>query len=113
MLEIRAIMNSPMEEILAFKTCCSLRAFDQNLEILIKNKGEHPIRVPSYFDLQGSYGTQRIDTLLPAGEQRIDPGGIIAFYCYMDDAQWAMSETLVFYDSTEKEYKIPVVHEAD
>jgi hypothetical protein len=32
-LFIRPIMNSSVEEIFAFKTCCGLRVFDQNLEI--------------------------------------------------------------------------------
>ncbi len=31
MLEIHPIMNSAVEEIFGFKTCCGLRAFDQNL----------------------------------------------------------------------------------
>jgi hypothetical protein len=71
------------------------------------------VRVPSYVDLKGSYGTRRIDTLMPAGDQRIEPGGIIAFYCFMDEALWRVSERMVFYDSRGKEYEIPVIHEAD
>ncbi len=39
MLEIRFIMNSPVEDILAFKTCCGLKMFDQNLEIQLINQG--------------------------------------------------------------------------
>ena len=57
MLEISAAMNSGVEEIFAFKTCCGARAFDQNLEILIKNRGIDPVVVPSYCDLRGIRGT--------------------------------------------------------
>ncbi len=53
MLEIRPIMNSAMEEILAFKTCCGLKMFDQNLEILIRNTGNDPVTIPSCFRLEG------------------------------------------------------------
>ena len=56
MLEIRIIMNSSVEDILAFKTCCSLKMFDQNLEIHVANQGTGPVTVPSYFDLEGESG---------------------------------------------------------
>ena len=42
-LFIRPIMNSSVEEIFAFKTCCGMRVFDQNLEILITNQNDYPI----------------------------------------------------------------------
>ena len=53
MLEIKPIMNSSAEDILSFKTCCSLNAWDQNLEIHVKNIGNRTVVVPSYFDLEG------------------------------------------------------------
>ena len=39
MLNIKCIMNSAVEDILAFKTCCGLKMFDQNLEIHLTNQG--------------------------------------------------------------------------
>ena len=42
MLEIHIIMNSAVEDILAFKTCCGLKVMDQNLEIHVKNSGIAP-----------------------------------------------------------------------
>ena len=63
MLEIRINMNSEVEEVLAFKTCCNLKMADQNLEILIENKGISPVVVPSYFDLEGDGDPLRIHPL--------------------------------------------------
>jgi len=112
MLNIRIIMNSPVEDILAFKTCCSLKMFDQNLEVHVTNRGAAPVTVPSYFDLQGERGFhQRIDTLTPPGEQQIGAGEIIAFYCYMDEALWNRSRRMVFHDSEGNEYPVDIVHE--
>jgi hypothetical protein len=109
-LKITPIMNSSAEEILAFKTCCSLNAWDQNLEIMVKNNGSRPVVVPSYFDLEGDDGVKRIDTLMPNGEQKIDPGRFISFYCFMDEQVWKHAKRLVFFDTKGNTYPrdIPV-----
>lgn len=106
MLEISAIMNSAVEEIFAFKTCCGARTFDQNLEILIKNRGIRPVVVPSYCDLHGTQGTRRITTLMPNGDQQIRPGEVKAFYCMMDEDLWNESSELVFYDREANAYSV-------
>ena len=106
MLEISAFMNSAVEDIFAFKTCCGMRAFDQNLEIHVKNVGENPVVVPSHFDLQGAWGSRRINTLMPNGDQQILPGEIKAFYCTMDDAIWREAREMVFYDSDKNSYPV-------
>ncbi len=111
MLEINANMNSAVEDIFAFKTCCGARAFDQNLEILIKNRGSRPVVVPSYFDLHGIRGSSRITTLMPNGDQQILPGEIKAFYCMMDEVLWKEARELVFYDREANVYPIGVQHE--
>ncbi len=108
MLEIRIIMNSPVEDILAFKTCCGLRMWDQNLEILVSNRGERDIVVPSHFDLEGDFGSRRVETLTPHGEKCIKPGEIIAFYCYLDEAIWATARRLVFHDSEGNPYAVAI-----
>ncbi len=104
MLEIRPIMNSSIEDVFAFKTCCSIRVWDQNLEIQLKNVGDRAVVVPSYMDLEGEHGSTRINTLMPAGEHRIEPGEIKAFYCYMDETLWNRSRRLILYDSEGNKY---------
>jgi hypothetical protein len=108
MLKIRAIMDSPVQEILGFKACCALRMFDQNLEILVTNVSDEEIRVPSHFDLKGERGWQRVDALLPYGEQPIPPGNTIAFYCMMDDKEWKAAQEIVFYDSLGNAYSTAI-----
>ncbi len=99
-------MNSDVEDILAFKTCCNLKMFDQNLEIHITNQGNRPIRVPSYFDLETMNTTKRISTLTPAGEHLLHPGELMAFYCYMDETLWDQARRLIFYDAQGNRYPV-------
>jgi len=107
-LQIKAIMNSAVEDVLAFRTCCSLKVFDQNLEVHITNQGERYVKVPSYFDLVGKFGTQRVDTLIPHGEHSLAPGQTIAFYCTMDENHWEKSRQMVFYDNQGNEYSTDI-----
>ncbi len=110
MLEIRINMNSPMEHVLSFKTCCGLNLFEQNLEILVTNRGNKDIVVPSYFDLEGDHGLKRIHTLVPPGEHRIEPGDVMAFYCFMDETRWNTSRNLVLYDNQGNRYSFSISH---
>jgi hypothetical protein len=107
-LEIRVNMNSEVEDILAFKTCCNLQMADQNLEILIENKGSSPVVIPSYFDLEGEDDPLRIQTLIPSGDQTIPPGEVIAFYCQMDESLWQQSQRLVMFDSDGNRYPVDI-----
>jgi len=106
LLEIRVFMNSSIEEILNFKTCCGPGVCDQNLEVHLTNTGDRPIVVPSRFDLIGDSGTRRIDYLTPNGHQEIPPGETIAFYCQMDEGRWNAAWRLVFYDREGHEYPL-------
>jgi hypothetical protein len=110
MLKIRYIMNSDVEEILAFRTCCNLKMFDQNLEIHITNQGEKPVQLPSYFDLETLTETKRITTLTPSGEQVLPPGEMKAFYCFMDESLWAQARTMTFYDTSGNGYSINIIY---
>jgi hypothetical protein len=101
-------MNTPTEEILEFRSCCNIRAFDQNLEIHVTNRSDHTVGVPSYFDLKTEQESQRIETLMPHGEQRIGPGETIAFYCTMDEKQWNAAQKMVFYDSEGNGYSVNI-----
>jgi hypothetical protein len=106
LLKIRYIMNSDVEDVLAFKTCCNLKMFDQNLEIHITNRGDRPIRVPSHFDLETRQATHRINTLTPSGEHLLHPGELMAFYCYMDEPLWDQAQRLTFYDTEGHQYPV-------
>jgi hypothetical protein len=108
-LFIRPIMNSSVEEIFAFKTCCGMRVFDQNLEIQITNQNDYPVYVQSYFELLDSSGVHRVETLMPHGMQRIASGETIAFYCTMDESLWARAEKIVFHDIEGKEYSLELI----
>ncbi len=105
MLEIKIIMDSSVEDVLAFKTCCGLKAFDQNLEIHVINKGARPITIHSYFDLEGPGFFARVDNLMPQGPQRIMAGEIKGFYCFMDKEVWKKAATLTFYDLKENRHE--------
>ncbi|MBC8417555.1 MAG: hypothetical protein KJ573_03785 [Proteobacteria bacterium] len=113
MLAIHPIMNSAVEDIFGFKTCCGMRAFDQNLEIHVKNVGEHPVVVSSYFDMKGAWGSRRMNTLMPGGGQRILPGEIKAFYCTMDEVLWNEARGIVFYDSEANAYPVELKRAAE
>jgi hypothetical protein len=106
MLEIRPIMNTPTEEIFEFRSCCNIRAFDQNLEIHVTNRSDHTVGVPSYFDLKTGQESRRMETLMPHGEQLIGPGETIAFYCTMDEKQWNVAQQMTFYDSEGNRYSV-------
>jgi len=109
LLKIHYIMNSAMEDILAFKTCCGLKMFDQNLEIHLTNQGKSPVIVPGYFDLETNEGIKRIETLTPPGEQAIKPGEITAFYCSMDETLWNKARVITFYDKEGNKYSAPII----
>lgn len=109
-LKIHCIMNSAMEDILAFKTCCGLKMFDQNLEIHLTNQGDDPLTVPSYCDLKTDEGIKRIATLTPAGEHRLRPGELMAFYCSMDETLWEKVKGMTFYDKEGNGYSVSVNH---
>lgn len=108
MLEIRFIMDSPVEEVLGFKTCCGLKAFDQNLEILVRNIGFTSVRVRGYFDLRGVYGEYRMNAVIPPEGFSIEPGDVRALYCYMDETLWKKSTRLILYDSDDNEYQTDI-----
>jgi hypothetical protein len=113
-LEIRPIMNSAVEEILGFKTCCGMRAFDQNLEILVTNRGDRPVVLLSRFDLVSEGGVHGVETLIPPGRQSIQPGQTLSFYCTMDESRWAAARGMVFQDIEGNPYAVglpPTVQE--
>ena len=107
-LEIQPIMNSAVEEVFDFKTCCGMRVFDQNLEIRITNRKNHPVYVQSFFDLIDAEISLRIETLMPHGTRRIEPGETVAFYCTMDESRWKKARRIVFHDTAGNRYAVDV-----
>lgn len=103
-LEVRAVMNSAVEEVFGFRSCCGMRAFDQNLEIRIANTGSRPVTLQSHMDLKGHEGVHRVRNLMPHGELRIPPGDVRAFYCTMDEKRWEKVQEIVLYDREGREH---------
>jgi len=101
-------MNSAVEEIFAFKTCCGFKVFDQNLEIRITNHGDAPVRMRDYFDLNLASEIRRIGTLFPPGELPVGTGETRAFYCTMDENLWSKAESLSLYDRDGTRYECTV-----
>jgi hypothetical protein len=110
MLDIRLNMNSAVEDVLNFKTCCGLQAQDQNLEILVSNRGDAPVELPARFDLEVAGQTLHFAHLMPAQGIRVEPGAVQAFYCQMDEALWAKAERIVLFDRADGFYPVPIVH---
>lgn len=107
MLSVKPIMNSCVEAIFGFKTCCGLRAFDQNLEFLVTNQGPATVRVPSRCDLRGDWGSHGVEALMPYGVHALAPGQTMAFYCAMDEQLWLRSDEVVFFDDQGNQYACP------
>ena len=104
MLDVKIILNSYMEDVLAFK-CCGLP--DQNLEMHIYNNDDHLVTVSGTFILENEKGRLTCNHLFPPWEQRIQPGDAVAFYCYMDESVWNRYTTLAISDRDGNVYRFP------
>ncbi len=102
MLDVKIIMNSAMEEVLGFK-CCGLP--NQNLEMHIRNIGDHPVTVSGSFDLENEKETLSCNHLFPPWEQTIPPKEAVAFYCSMDESVWDRYQTLTISDTEGHVYR--------
>ena len=102
MLEIKVIMNSSIEEVLAFK-CCHL--MDQNLEIHLKNSSQELVTIPSSCELVNEEGRFIIDYLYPQGGYTIHPGETVAYYCSLSDAVFEKYQSIVFRDTLGREHR--------
>ena len=109
-LEISLIMDSSVGDVFAFKTCCGLKADDQNLEIQLKNTSNGAVNIPSRMELIGPGETKIVDNLMPHGLLKIAPGEIKAFYCQMDPVQWGAARAVVFFDDAGNRYTTPIAH---
>jgi hypothetical protein len=105
MVTVKAIMNTSMEDILAFK-CCSLP--NQNLEIHVINASEKAVVVNNWFYLKNDRETLKVENLYPPHPVTVHPNDISAFYCNMDENTWERYKTLVMIDTEGKEYSTSI-----
>ncbi|MFO7963451.1 MAG: hypothetical protein R6U50_05975 [Desulfobacterales bacterium] len=102
MIKLNIIMNTNMEEVLAFK-CCSLP--DQNLEVQIKNTAPHPITIQNFFVLRNDDRMLKVEHVYPPRNQKIDPNDMGAFYCSMDENVWQNYNVLEVMDTEGNTYR--------
>ncbi|MCX7636053.1 MAG: hypothetical protein N2Z74_09970 [Syntrophales bacterium] len=110
MIAVRLNMNSPVAEIFNFKTCCGVRVFDANLEILVENRSSRPAVLMSRFDLMGDYGQRHFANVLPPGLLPLAPGEVKALYCCMDEELWRRSHCLTLYDEGGNPLTVTIDH---
>jgi len=103
-LKIQVITDSPMQDIFAVK-CCSFKLLDQNLEVIVTNTGDTPVRVRSHFDVIGPWGTNRIENLIPQGDPVIEPDCSTSFYCYLDEVRQSEMKAIVMHDADGMTYR--------
>jgi hypothetical protein len=101
MVKINIIMNTSMEEVLAFK-CCSLP--DQNLEVQIENNLDHPVEICNFLVLKNDNESLKVEHVYPPWHQRVVPHDICAFYCNMDENIWKRYNSLEVVDTNGNVY---------
>ncbi len=104
MLTIKVIMNSCMEEVLAFK-CCNIP--NQNLEMHVRNVGDRPVTVLSRFSLENDRAVWDYGLLFPPWEQTLAPGEAVAYYCSMDPLLWEQYAVISLFDKEGRVYRFP------
>lgn len=102
MLALRVIMNSPMEEILAFK-CCSIP--NQNLEMHVRNRGDRSITITPRFVLENERNCWECAHLFPPWEQTLAPGEAAAYYCSMPPPLWEQFTAISIFDREGNAYR--------
>ena len=107
MVTLNIIMNTSMEDILAFK-CCALP--NQNLEVHVVNGSEKPVMMKSCFYLKNDAETLKVENIYPPIHQTIGPKDIAAFYCSMDESQWEKFHTLQMEDAEGNVYQKAISH---
>lgn len=109
MLTIKPLMNSCVEDVLAFKTCCGLQMNDQNLELHVTNEASAPLRVQSRLLLVLDDGEEReISNLTPQGDPEMAAGETIALYCMMDEQLWKSVKKIAMFDTGGARYESEV-----
>ena len=107
MITLNIIMNTSMEDILAFK-CCALP--NQNLEVHVVNGTEKPVTMKSQFFLMNDEETLTVENIYPPLRQTIAPRDLSAFYCSMDESVWEKFHTLQMVDVDGNRYEKAIEH---
>jgi len=81
MLDVRVILDSPVEAVLDFK-CCQLPGL--NVEVLVRNEGEAPAVVRGRLHYRAPDGSAGALDLYPYWPLTLAPGEVAAFYGGVD-----------------------------
>ncbi len=106
-IELTAIINSEVEEILSFR-CCNMHGL--NLELLIKNNGSLPVEIENYFILWSEKASLKCEHLYPPHSRMVAPCEHTTFYTSMDERIWDQHQEISVYDTSGTEYRFPINH---
>jgi len=106
-LEVTIIPDSPMADIFACK-CCGGSLPDQNLEILIFNRGTTTVAIQSRLRLENGPETLDWDAVCPAGGRQIPPGELAALYAGLDPAVLSRYRELVLFGQQGETHRFPL-----
>jgi hypothetical protein len=107
MLTITLIPDSAAAEIFAVK-CCGGALPDQNLEILIENRGPAAVDVASRIVLEDGDARLTIEAVCPAGGRHLAPGDIAALYTALDPRVLARYRQIVLFDRSGRAFRYPI-----
>jgi hypothetical protein len=104
MLTITLIPDSAAAEIFAVK-CCGGALPDQNLEILIANRGPSPVAIDSRIALAKPGAVRAITAVCPAGGRTVPPGEVASLYTALDTDVLKQYRHIVLFDREGRPYR--------
>jgi hypothetical protein len=104
-LDVTINMNSSVASILAFK-CCNVA--DQNLEVIVTNRGEQVTGISNRIELEESTGSRKTMFLYPPQVRKIAPGDLAAYYGSMDEIEWRRYQTMMLFDEHGQSYPVSI-----
>ncbi|GEM_PF-1610018 len=107
MLEVTIITDSPVADIFACK-CCGGSLPDQNLEILIFNRGTIAVAIQSRLRLENGPDALDWEAVCPAGGRQIPPGEVAALYTRLDPSVLERYRDLVLFDRQDGTHRFPL-----
>lgn len=106
-LSVTLIPDSAAADIFAVK-CCGGALPDQNLEILIENRGTVPVAIASRIALENEAETHAIQAVCPAGGRHLPPGDIAALYTALAPRVLARYRHIVLFDRKGRAFRFPI-----
>ena len=107
MLTVTLIPESAAAEIFAVK-CCGGALPDQNLEILIENRGTASVAVASRIVLESGNEMHTIEAVCPAGGRVLPPGAIASLYTALAPEVLARYRHIVLFDRQGQPHRFPI-----